>query len=280
MWTLSGFADEIDPDPDVQFRTLNDLGIRNVELRSAWGINVLDLDDEQIESVRAKLRRYGISVSAVGSPIGKIGVTDDFDQHLARFDRTLWVADRLESRLIRLFSFFLPDGSDPSDHRDEVLRRMAALVDRSVGHDVLLCHENERKIYGDVPARCLDLVESIGSERFRLVWDPANFVQCGVRPYSDGFAQLRPHLEYLQIKDAIAGTGEVVPAGKGAGEIAETLHALREHGWGMSAAPAYVSMEPHLASAGAAGGFSGVELFRTATDAFTALLSEAGIAYV
>jgi sugar phosphate isomerase/epimerase len=274
MWTLAGFADEIDPDPDIQFRTLNELGIRFVEFRSAWDTNVVDLDDDQIARIKQKLASHGIRVSAVGSPIGKVGIDDDFDAHLARFDRALWVAEQLETTYIRLFSFFIPEADDPAAHREEVLRRMSALVVRSRGHDVVLCHENEKSIYGDVPARCLDLVESVGSERLRLVWDAANFVQCGVRPYTDGYARLRPYLEYVQIKDALFETGQVVPAGQGDGEIDRTIRALYGDGF-----EGFFSMEPHLAQAGAFRGFSGPELFAKATRAFTGLLEAAGISY-
>jgi sugar phosphate isomerase/epimerase len=274
MWTLAGFADEIDPDPDIQFRTLNELGIRFVEFRSAWDTNVLDLDDDQIARIKQKLAFHGIRVSAVGSPIGKVGIEDDFDAHLARFDRALWVAEQLETTYIRLFSFFIPEADDPAAHREEVLRRMSALVLRSRGHDVVLCHENEKAIYGDVPARCLDLVKSVGSERLRLVWDAANFVQCGVRPYTDGYARLRPYLEYVQIKDALFETGQVVPAGQGDGEIDRTNRALYGDGF-----DGFFSMEPHLTRAGASKGFSGPELFAKATRAFTGLLEAAGIAY-
>jgi sugar phosphate isomerase/epimerase len=274
MWTLAGFADEIDPDPDIQFRTLNELGIRFVEFRSAWDTNVLDLDDDQIARIKQMLASHGIRVSAVGSPIGKVGIDDDFDAHLARFDRALWVAEQLETTYIRLFSFFIPEADDPAAHREEVLRRMSALVVRSRGHDVVLCHENEKAIYGDVPARCLDLVTSVGSERLRLVWDAANFVQCGVRPYTDGYARLRPYLEYVQIKDALFETGQVVPAGQGDGEIDRTNRALYRDGF-----DGFFSMEPHLTRAGASRGFSGPELFAKATRAFTGLLEAAGIAY-
>ena len=135
MWTLSGFADEISAEPAEQFRTLADLGIRHVELRSAWGTNVLDLDDEQLARVGVLLRDYGLGVSAIGSPIGKIGVADDFGPHLAAFERCLSVAARFEAPLIRLFSFFVPQTDFADVHRAEVMRRMTALADRAVGHD-------------------------------------------------------------------------------------------------------------------------------------------------
>ena len=274
MWTLSGFADEIAPDFDEQCRTLDELGIRYAEFRSAWGVGVLDLDDEQLGLVRRTLGRHGIGVSAVGSPIGKIGVHDDFDEHLRRFRRALHVAAVLEAPYIRIFSFFLPSGDAPENHRDEVLARLAALAAEARGHDVILAHENEKDIYGDTPGRCRDIVESVGSPQLRLTWDPANFVQCQARPYTDGYALLRPYLEYVQIKDALLATGEVVPAGEGDGEVLETLRALRaDHFDG------FFSLEPHLLLSERMGGFSGAELFTAAHRAFTGLLEKEAIEY-
>jgi sugar phosphate isomerase/epimerase len=274
MWTLSGFADEISPDLDEQCAVLDRLDIRHLEFRGAWGVNVLDLDDAQLATVVARLDRSGLMVSSIGSPIGKIGILDDFDAHLRRFDRALHVAHALRAPYIRIFSFFMPPGADPGPHRDEVLRRLAVIADRAKGQDVVLLHENEKAIYGDTPARCQDIVESVGSPILRATWDAANFVQCGVRPYTDGYAMLRPYLAYIQIKDARLADGSVVPAGLGDGEMVATLRALRDDGF-----DGYFSLEPHLAAAGPMGGFSGAELFGVAHAAFIRLLIDEGIGY-
>jgi len=274
MWTLSGFADEIDLDPKIQFATLNDLGITHVEFRSAWGTNVLDLTDEQIDEVAALLAAHGLSVSSIGSPIGKINIEDDFDAHLVRADRALAVAQRLGAPFIRVFSFFLRPDQPPARHRDEVLRRMSALAALAEPTGIVLLHENEKDIYGDVPDRCLDIVETVGSPNLRVAWDPANFVQVGVRPFTEGYASLRPHLEYMQIKDAHAADGTVTVAGDGDGQLVETIRALREDGF-----DGFFSLEPHLGDVHALGGFSGPELFTRAHAAFTGLLQNEGIEY-
>jgi len=274
MWTLSGFADEISPDPVQQCTVLRGLDIGYLEMRSAWDTRAPDLTDGQLARLAAVIDEHGMRVSSIGSPTGKIPVDGDFAAHLRQFDRVLHVARVLGAPYIRLFSFYLPAGADPGRYRDEVLRRMAALVDRAAGHDVVLLHENEKDIYGDVPGRCLDLVESVGSERLRLAWDPANFVQCGVRPFTDGYRQLRPYLAYVQVKDADLDGGRVCVAGAGDGEWPQTLRALRDDGY-----DGFFSMEPHLAHAGRAGGFSGPDLFATATEAFTGLLRAEGIGY-
>ncbi|ONI78538.1 xylose isomerase [Kribbella sp. ALI-6-A] len=274
MWTLSGFADEIDDDLETQCLLLGQLGLRYLEFRSAWGINVLDLADRELHEAEAILAAHDLQVSSIGSPIGKISITEPFEPHLERMRRALDVAELLRAPYLRLFSFFLPAGDDPARHRDEVLRRMAALTAEVGDRPVTLLHENEKLIYGDVPSRCLEIVEAVDSDSLRLTWDAANFVQCGVRPHSAGYQLLRPYLEYIQVKDAVLGTGEVVPAGEGDGEVAETLRALHADGF-----DGIFSLEPHLQQAGALGGFSGADQFARAHTAFVGLLHHEGIEY-
>jgi sugar phosphate isomerase/epimerase len=274
MWTLSGFIDEISPDPREQARVAAGLGLRYAEIRSAWDVNILDLSNDQLGELQRILGEHGLEVSSIGSPIGKIHIDEDFESHLARMRHAAEVALRLEAPYVRIFSFWLRPGSDPMSHRDEVLRRMTALADVAEGAGVILLHENEKEIYGDVPDRCLDIVESVGSESLRLAWDPANFVQVGVRPWTEAYSMLRPHLEYMQIKDARLSDGAVVPSGQGDGEIAQTMRSLHADGF-----DGFFSLEPHLSEFGALGGFSGPELFTQAFRAFTGVLDDERIPF-
>ena len=274
MWTLSGFADEIDAELDVQLRTLAELSITHLELRGVWGKNVLALTDDELGRVKTALAERGMTVSAIGSPIGKIGIDDDFAPHLEQFRRALDVAAMLGTPYVRIFSFFLPAGDDPARYRAEVLHRLEHLVRLAEERGATLAHENERHIYGETPDRCHDILAALDSPHFRAVWDPANFVLAGVRPHDDGYALIRPYLAYVHVKDAVARTGTVVPAGEGDGQLRQTLAALRADGF-----DGFFSLEPHLAIAGGFGGFSGPAEFRRAADAFMGLLREQGIAW-
>ena len=274
MWTLSGFVDEISDDFSEQCKVAADLGLRYVEVRSAWGTNILDLDDAQLATVRETLAEHGLKVSSIGSPIGKISIDDDFPPHLDRMRHAVEVAGTLEAPYIRIFSFFIPDGTDPDSRRDDVLSRMSALADAAVNSDVILVHENEKEIYGDIPRRCLDIVTSVSSPKLQLAWDPANFVQVGIRPFTEGYAMLRPYVGYIQIKDALLADASVVVAGEGDGELRETVRALRADGF-----DGFFSLEPHLGEYTAFGALSGPELFTKAWKAFTDMLNSEGIQY-
>jgi sugar phosphate isomerase/epimerase len=272
VWLLSGFGDEIDPDPVVQATVLRALGAGHIEVRGAWDVNIVALDDDQLQRLRAVFAQRGLRVSAIASPVGKVDIDGDAEDELNRLRRAVHAAHVLEAPYIRIFSFYRGDGVPVESIRDAVLKRLRAFADLAEREDVVLVHENEKDIYGDVPARVLDIVDSVGSPALRVAWDNANFVQVGVRPYTDGYELLRPHLAYLQVKDAIAATGQVVPAGEGDGELRETLTALRDHGYA-----GFASLEPHLADTHALGGFSGPAEFGRAARAFLALTASIGV---
>jgi sugar phosphate isomerase/epimerase len=272
VWTLSGFGDEISPDPAIQLAVLEALGARHIEVRSAWGVNVADFDDERADALAGLISGAGFGVSAVASPIGKVDVSLPVEHEIERLRTVIRVAHRLEARYVRIFSFYRGEGVPVDRIRDDVLTRLRALADVAEAEDVVLLHENEKEIYGDVPARVLDLVESVGSDHLRLAWDNANYVQCGVQPFTEGWPTLAPYIDYLQVKDAVAGTGEVVPAGQGDGELLETVTALRDSGY-----TGFASLEPHLAAGFALGGFSGPAAFGRAARAFDRLLEQIGV---
>ncbi len=237
-YMISGFSDEISSDIDVQFTALNKMGIKFFEPRGVNGKNISSLTDEELTALKGKMGQYRIKASSIGSPIGKIKITDDFEPHFETFKRTCYIARFLGAPTIRMFSFFIPDG-EYDKYRDEVLRRLRLMVDYAAKEKVVLLHENEKGIYGENDERCLDILSSINSPYFKAVFDPANFVQ----PHVDtkkAFALLKDYVTYMHIKDA-KEDGSVVPAGYGEGNVSWILGELEKMGY-----YGFLSLEPHL----------------------------------
>ena len=271
-WKLTGFGDEIDDDPDLQCVVLQALGASHVDLRSAWRTNVLALDDAQVARLVECLDRRRIRVSAIASPIGKIDIGLPVADSLASLERAITLAHTFDTSYIRIFSYYRSPDQSAESIRDAVLERLAALVRRSEREGLTLVHENEKGIYGDTPERVLDLIESIGSERLRVVWDPANFIQVGVHPYRDGFSLLAPYIDYVHVKDARLASGSVTPAGEGDGAWPETISALVQANYA-----GFVSLEPHLSTEGNAGGIPSAATFGIAVRAFRRLTERSGV---
>lgn len=274
-WKLSGFGDEIDADPRVQIAVLQALGASYIEVRSAWDVNVADFTDEHVAKLKAVLAEMNMGVSAVASPIGKVDVDEPVSHEVDRLMRVAQIAKELDTKYIRIFSFF-HEGRSPESVRDAVIERMRALADVAEREGVILVHENEKGIYGDVPDRVLDIFESVDSPALRMAWDNANFVQVGVeKPFDEGFAKLRPYFEYLQLKDSVAATKAVVPVGEGDGQLHETLAELARDGY-----VGFASLEPHLTEGHELGGFSGPHAFGRAARALRELIRDIDVELV
>ena len=152
------------PDLNEQIQLFTKLGIKHVEFRSAWGTKVLDLSEEQLAEAKRQLDAAGISMSSVGSDVGKIQIIDPFEEHLERAAHAVEVAKFFGSPYIRMFSFFIPEGDDPDQYREEVMARTREFVQLAEAGGVTMLHENEKDIYGDIPRRVVDLVETMGSQ--------------------------------------------------------------------------------------------------------------------
>ena len=238
---ISGFADEIAEDLNKQIEVIKKLGISYIEMRGVNGKPLVEYSLEEVQEIKKQLDRNGIRLSSIGSPIGKINITEDFDAHFELYKKTVEIAKIMETPYIRMFSFFIPSGEEPEIYKNQVFERLKSFVDYAVQEDVTLLHENEKEIYGDNAKRCLEIMEQFSGEHFKAVFDFANFVQCH-QDTKEAYELLKPYIEYIHIKDAKTESGMVVPAGYGDGHVEEILENLLQNGY-----EGFLSLEPHLA---------------------------------
>ncbi|MCR5510505.1 MAG: sugar phosphate isomerase/epimerase [Lachnospiraceae bacterium] len=250
-YKISGFADEIADDLTTQIESLRKLDIHYVEMRGVDGNNLIYHTDEKIKEIRARLDDAGISLSAMGTPLGKIGIEEPFEKHFEEFKRAIEVAHMMGTRNLRMFSFYMPaQNADRHDYRERVFERIGAFADEAASGDVIFLHENEKDIYGEKAPECLDLMKNFASEHFKAIFDFANFVQAG-QDTLEAYAMLKDYIAYIHVKDARWGSGTVVPSGYGDGHVEEILKDLFDSGF-----DGYLSIEPHLFGFR---GFSGLE---------------------
>ena len=282
MYRLSGFADEIDASLDTQIEVIKKLGMEWIECRGVDGSPLISYSLSDAEKIKSKLDDAGIKLSSVGSSIGKIGIGDDFAPHFDLFRHTCDIAKLFGTRNIRMFSFFIPEGENPEKYEDEVMRRLEKLVTYAANENLVLLHENEKEIYGDIAPRCLKIMERFYSDNFKGVFDFANFVQCH-QDTLEAWNMLSKYIAYIHVKDARWSDGSVVPAGYGDGHLEEILSILKGEKY-----DGFLSLEPHLADFQ---GFSalengssmkngrkltGTEAFTLAHDSLLSLLDRIG----
>lgn len=241
---ISGFSDEISSDFNEQLRVVTELGMEYISLRSADGKGIADYTVEEIkETILPRLQKAGVNVSSLGSPIGKIKIDqeEEFQTQLKQLEELCKICHVLDCNYIRIFSFYMPDGKNPDDYKEEVIKKLKKFDEIAKKYDVILIHENEKDIYGDTKERCKVLFDTLGSEHFKAAFDFANFVQCKEDP-EQCFDLLKEHIAYIHIKDAVTKEKENVLCGTGEGKIPELLErAINEEGY-----EGFLTLEPHL----------------------------------
>ena len=237
-FVFSGFTDEFAPEFDRQLEAAKKFSMDAMELRFADGTNVGDMTAAQVRGYGEKLREACIGISAIGSPLGKVSLDSDLDAHLEKARKIFEFANLLDTNYVRVFSFYGHKDLSIRESKQEVIDNLGRMLDLADSFGVTLCHENEGKIYGELPHLCMDLLEAFGG-RLKCVFDMGNYVLQQVETWS-AYQLQKPYIQYFHIKDALP-TGAIVPPGKGEGKILEILTDFAQ-----THDAVVVSLEPHL----------------------------------
>lgn len=241
---ISGFADEIHPNLDQQLKVVKELGMHYICLRAADGKGIADYTLEEFQqNIQPRLEEAGVKISSLGSPIGKIDIDDQaaYEKQLAQLDTLCRICNSCGCRYIRMFSFWMPKDRNPDDFTEQVIEKLAGFAKVAEKYDVILIHENEKDIYGDIARRCKVILDRLASPHFKAAFDFANFVQCG-EDTAECWELLKEHVVYIHIKDAVKSNNENVLCGTGDGQIPQLLKKIiREDGY-----QGFLTLEPHL----------------------------------
>lgn len=240
---ISGFSDEISSDLNTQLEVVSKLGMSYISLRGIDGRNVSDYTvAEMKESVQPRLQKYGIGVSSIGSPIGKVFINDEegFEKQKKVLDQLCQVCNLLDCKYIRIFSFYIPKGENPDGYKGQVIAKLKEFAAIAQSYGVILLHENEKDIYGDIAKRCKEILSEVGSPSFKAIFDFANFVQCGEDTQAC-YDLLKEDVVYIHIKDAVTTDNQNVVCGTGEGKIPEILSQAIKSGY-----QGFLTLEPHL----------------------------------
>lgn len=277
MIKISAFADEAFASLDGQIGFLKSAGIKWLEIRFVDGRNVSTLTEAEAKDVRKKLDDAGIGISAVASPIGKSPLSDPFGPQLELMKRVAGTACILGSRSMRIFSFYPPQGVGVDDCWDEVEDRLGHFDEVAREYAVTLLHENESSIFGHSAENCAKIGRRFFSDRFALVYDPANFV------WGEGVTDnmtrcwplMREYVRHIHIKDWKLGSKDVgsLP-GDGDAQVPELVSASASAGYS-----GFMVLEPHLSSGGQFGGSTSPGQFVEAVGRLRGMLDRTKLKY-
>ena len=225
---LCAFADEASVELEGQIEALKRNNIDMLEIRGVDGQNIKDISASKLQRIADRLRESDIGVWSIGSPCGKNDPCNNLQGQIDEFKRICESAQALGADRIRLFSFYT------KNERDAFVGLEAFC--KAVPKGIVLCHENEKGIFGDDFESCLKIHKAF--PQIKAVFDPANFVQCDVDT-KQAWNALHPYVDYMHVKDALKNK-RVVCAGYGIGNIEYLINEYAKLGGSV------LTLEPHL----------------------------------
>ncbi len=277
MIRLCAFADESDKMVKGQIKALKRNNIDLIELRGLDGTNVSKLTEDEARAYAKQFEEAGIKVWSIGSPLGKVRITADLEEHMAEVRHVCRLAKIFGTDKIRMFSF-----RHAYESREQVMSTLREMVAIAKQEGVQLYHENEKEIYGDTLERVLDIMNEI--DGLKYIYDPANYLEVGEKA-DDTLDALHATTDYFHIKDVIAESGTLVPAGCGDGKIDELIARIAPED------DKVMTLEPHLKVFEGFAEIDGTEMknkyhfatneeaFDAAVNALKGLLDNAGYKY-
>ena len=315
---LSGFADEsaASKAADLQFATFAALGLQYYTIRfidAGSGVkNVMQLTKSEISKVRHLQDEYGLNVSSIGSPIGKVKLLDvddgtsnkfvPFDKYLEKdVHRACELAHAFETKLIRGFSFYHPKGTDPREHMSQAIDQLGQIAEACHRSDLTFGLEVEANLIGQNGELLAEIHRKVNHPAVVLIFDGGNLACSGYAPdeIMQHYQAMKRGLGWMHIKDyshpgKLPEKGHVdeealrnfVPAnlGDSAHEIIlrdfrEMIPKLARRLKQRGVPGVFLDLEPHVKGGGQFGGFSGPDGLGVALRGLCKLLDYVGIDY-
>jgi sugar phosphate isomerase/epimerase len=315
---LSGFADESANQKTAiqQFCAFAAMGLQYYSLRFidvGEGVkNVMKLSKKEIQQIRHLEDEYGLNVSSIGSPIGKVKLKDvddgtknayvPFKKYLADdVKKACELAHAFESRLIRGFSFYHPKGTDPREHLAQAVDQLGQIAEACHRSDLTFGLEIEANLVGQTGELLAEIQKQVKHPAMMLIFDAANILCQGYTAF-DVFQQylaMKPYIGWMHIKDyrhphPPKRVGHVdedaiknfVPSdiGQSAHELIlrdfkETIPSLSKKLAKRGIPGVFLDLEPHVKGGGQFGGFSGPDGMGVALRGLCKVLDFVGLDY-
>lgn len=238
---LGVITDGISRDFEHALRVMTSVGLEYAELQYLWDKEVGDLSDEEMTRAKGLVDQYKVKVSCIsrhnfaGMLVGDTEPGDvQHSRHMAGLTRCIEMAEAFDCPRVRIMSFrreMILFGHNGADHWivshgawDRLLKLLDPAVKLAEERGVTLVLETGNNAM--IPSAYLGrkLIDDMGSNHLKILWDPGNCLYASEKAFPDGFDALRGgYLGHLHMKDQIVdmpkatvsfcqlGTGQMAP---------------------------------------------------------------------
>ena len=261
MLKIGAITDQADMDFEKALKFIKGLGIEYVELHALWNKNIEELSDEEISNAKRLVKDYGLKVSLISSTLflqchlfdnsAKFGPIDnyfitisgDYGYHMRALKRCVTLCDIFDTDKIRIFGFIKEDPSIDEDTVVEKVReRLTEPIEIVERAGLTLLLENCPHTYLQYGSLTKKVIDEIGSKNLRALWDPANAMRSGGKPYPEDYLHIAQYIAHVHVKDvSTEGEPHMVPIGQGEIDYHSIFRSLIDDGFS-----GVLSLEPEF----------------------------------
>ncbi len=221
MAKLGVITDGISREFEHALTVMNEFGLDYAELQFVWDKEVGNHSDAQIAKIQDLTKSHGVQVPCISRHVfGGISVNEMtldhpvYQEHLDGLRRCIEMAKAVGSPLVRTMAFkkemilFGHNGADQWNEAtgawDNLVTLVAPAVQIAEDEDMTLVVEtgNNSMITSAWLGR--KLIDTLGSDRLKLMWDPCNSLYCNERAYPDGYTAIKGDtLGHIHMKDSL-----------------------------------------------------------------------------
>ena len=272
MAKLGVITDGISREFEHALSVMNEFGLSQAELQYLWDKEVGDLSDAQMARAQALVKAHGVEVSCIsrhvfgGLPLADLRTESPaYLEHLAGLERCIDMAQALDCHLLRIMSFKkemilfgsygAEDWNVATGAWDKARELIAGAAQIAEDRGVTLVVETGNNAITNSAYLACKMIDEVGSDRLKLLWDPANALYSTEAAYPDGYEALRGgYLGHVHLKDVVV-------------EIAQARISCRKLGTGQMA-PYLVDVAAALKADGYAGSISLESVYRPLNGSF------------
>lgn len=205
--SYSIISDEVSQDLAVIRAFVREFKLPGIELRSLNGRAFRDLTNEDVAEIRSAAGDEGWKIFGCSTPVFKCEIDDanGIREHRDIFKRSIEVARKLDSNLLRIFTFLRkPDPTEPQRLK-RVTEELLGLVEIAKGSGMRIGIENEHSCLVATVDEMLGILGGLPADQVGAIWDPCNvlYVPEATPPSPGDLTRLGARLFHIHLKDAM-----------------------------------------------------------------------------
>ena len=205
-------------DLEHALRVMQKNGLNQAELQFLGDKEVGDLSADELMKTKQLVDQYDMQISCIsrhnfaGLGVHEVSVGDtNYNHHMDKLKQCIGMAQQFNAPLVRIMSFrkemvlFGEDGAEKwnvsAGAWEKLVELMGPVVELAEKENIMLVVETGNNAMITSCFLGCKLIDDLGTEHLKILWDPANALYCGENPMDTFNSMSEGYLGHIHMKD-------------------------------------------------------------------------------